>query len=228
MARYDIGPAWFKTPGGKSALMYIRAETNDWNTCYSSMNDDEYGLRGLELKGVALDIGAYLGSVSIAMLLDHPELRVVAVEPIPENVNLIWRNAVINSVADRLTVHEAAVGDGKPITIHYRYGTSESDLHHAFVGNSALTSGDVAHERWIVPTLIPSDFPAADFVKIDCEGGEWPFFAAGLDTRFGHIVGEWHPVDGGSQERLCALLPGHEITFSGPEKGPGGFRAVTR
>ena len=225
---YELREERFTTPRGRAVAMWVRADTNDWNTLASCLNEDEYGLRGRELKGVALDIGAYLGSVSIAMLLDHPELRVVAVEPIPENVNLVWRNAVINGVADRLTVHEAAVGDGKPITIRYRYGTSESDLHHAFVGNSALTSGDVAHERRIVPTLIPSDLPAADFVKIDCEGGEWPFFAAGSDTRFGHIVGEWHPVDGGSQERLCTLLPGHDVTFSGPEKGPGGFLAVRR
>lgn len=226
--RYAVYREWFKTPNGRSALMHIRAGSNDFNTCYAAMNEDEYLLRGLPLTGVALDIGGHLGAVTIALLLDHPDLSVETVEPIPENVDLIWRNAQLNGVADRLIVHEAAVGDGKPVTIRYAYVDNENDLHHAYIGNS-LNTGDLdrEHRSVTVPTLRPLDLPDADFVKIDCEGGEWPFLAAGGAERWRDIIGEWHPT-GHTRDELFVLLPDHDITFTGPEQGPGGFHAISR
>jgi FkbM family methyltransferase len=227
VARYDVSRAWYRTPNDRQAIMYIRESTNDHNTCFASMNEDEYGLRGLALFGVALDLGGYLGTVAVGLLIDNPDLVVHCVEPIPENVTLIWRNAASNGVADRLTVHEAAIGDGRPVTINYAWSGDENGLHHAFVGNGNTTSGadDQPHKSIVVPTLTPSFFPAASLVKMDAEGGEWGFLSAGALVA-DLIIGEWHPVDGHTREDLVALLPRHEVAFTGPEGGPGGFRAT--
>ena len=196
MARYDILKAWCLTPNGRQALMYYREGTNDPNTLNASMDEDEYGLRGHRFSGLAIDIGGYLGSVAIGLLIDNPKLRVECVEPIPENIDLIRRNAKVNGVADRLTVHECAVGDGRPVTIRYAYQGEENELHHAFVGNGNTTSGpnDMAHTAITVPTMTVADFGPASLVKIDCEGGEFGFFASGDTSKFDLILGEWHPV----------------------------------
>jgi FkbM family methyltransferase len=210
--------------------MYYREGTNDANTINASMTEDEYGLRGLSFSGLALDIGGYLGSVAIGLLIDNPDLRVECVEPIPENFDLIWRNAKVNGVKDRLYVHEAAVGDGSPVTIRYAYEGGENELHHAFVGNGNTTSGadDMPHKTVIVRSMTPADFGPASLVKIDAEGGEWDFLAAGDTSKFDLILGEWHPTDGHVAADLVALLPEHDVTFTGPESGPAEFRAVRR
>jgi FkbM family methyltransferase len=210
--------------------MFYRAETNDRNTLNASMTEDEYGLRGLSFSGLAIDIGGYLGSVAIGLLLDNPNLRVECVEPIPENIDLIKRNAAMNGVSDRLYVHECAVGDGTPVTIRYAYQGGENELHHAYVGNGNTTSGagDMPHTAITVPSLTVADFGPASLVKIDCEGGEFAFFASGDTSKFQTILGEWHPVDGHTGTDLFDLLPEHDITFTGPESGPAEFRAVLR
>lgn len=228
MSRYDLDRAWFRTPNGRSVLMHIREGTNDWNTCQAAMTQDEYGLRGMHLTGRAIDIGAHLGAVTISLLIDNPDLVVDAVEPIPENVYLLRLNAAQNQVADRLAVHEAAAGDGGTVTIRYAYEDNENDLHHAFIGNSGLVSDTARqHREATVRSLTTTDLPPCSFMKIDCEGGEWPFLTGGVRPELCPlIVGEWHPVDGHARDDLVALLPGYDITFTGPEGGPGGFRAT--
>ena len=99
MARYDVSPKWFRTPKDHSVLVYIREGTNDWNTANSCLTEDEYATKDLPyLPGVCLDIGGYLGTVSLALLIDHPESHVIIVEPLPENVELIRQNLRVNDV----------------------------------------------------------------------------------------------------------------------------------
>ena len=237
MARYDVSPKWFRTPRDHSVLVYIREGTNDWNTANSCLTEDEYGTKDLPyLSNVCLDIGGYLGTVSLALLIDHPEARVVIVEPIPENAELIRQNLRVNAVAHRATVIEGAVGkSGEPVTIRYAYAETENDLHHAFVGNANTVPADArAHREVTYPALGLADLtkePIA-WLKIDCEGGEWGFLDDPLIAQVERIVGEFHPVllpDGetGSRARLEQLLGAtHEITYAGPEAW--GFTAVRR
>lgn len=236
--RYDLGRAWFATPKGRRALMYIREGTNDLNTCYASMTEDEYNVRSLDLHGLAIDIGGYLGSVSIALLIDNPDLRVVCVEPVPDNQDLIERNASVNGVADRLTLIRGAAGrGGEPVTVAYGYTGTELELHHAFVGNSTIAQSAETHLEAHYTAVSLSDLMGdedAAFLKIDCEGGEYSILTDPAVARIARITGEWHNVplpDGttGSQDRIRALLePTHAVTFSGPVEGPGGFDAVRR
>src|SRR4051812_43534664 len=98
MARYDIARAWFTSPGGHPVLINIRDGTNDWNTAFSCLNEDEYGLRGKTLVGHGLDLGGHIGTASVAALVDNPGLTLTVVEPIPENLALIRDNLVLNGV----------------------------------------------------------------------------------------------------------------------------------
>lgn len=229
--RYPVATATFLTPRGRAVNVLLRGETNDWNTASSTLGtNDEYGLRDLLITGDVLDIGGYLGTVGIAIAIDNPDARVVIVEPVPENADLCEQNAEANGVSDRVTVFRGAIGPRGVSTseIRFRYVGDENLEHHAFVGNSSLAypdAGTVQHEALQVETLglqaLLDRFGMKEpaFVKIDCEGGEWPFLeTATLASlrRLPLIVGEAHPVGGHVAEDMVTLLSRtHTVTIDG-------------
>lgn len=245
MARYDISPAWFRTPGGRSALVYIREGTNDWNTAQASMTEDEYHLHELTLDGHGVDIGGYLGTVTLGLLIDNPKLRMTIVEPVPNNLDLIVKNLMANGVFDRAEVVRGAIGypSGGTSTIHYGFSGNEQVEHHAYIGNMSLLSGigplqcpdHVPHVHVEVPTVTIGELvgPDTQFLKIDCEGGEWLAFEDEAIRTVPRIHGELHPVNGHRMSDIEALLPDHDISLEFPpdishEYGPAEFRAVLR
>src|SRR3972149_4108838 len=121
MGVYEGAVGEFRTPRGAPVVMHYRQGTNDWNTLNASMTEDEYGLRGEHLSGLVLDIGAYLGSVAIAMALDNPYSRVLAVEPGPDNARLARLNVARNSVQDRVVILHAAAGGSAALSGAVRF-----------------------------------------------------------------------------------------------------------
>lgn len=243
MTTYEPATGTWMTPHGHAVTLEYRLDTNDSNTISSCMGpNDEYGIPS-GLRGCALDIGAYLGSVTIALLMDNPDLYVTAVEPVPDNVRLIRRNLELNGCADRCTVIEGAVGgplDG-PVTVWYGYSGNESAEHHAFVGNSSLAYDhggflphkSVTYEPWFFSQLNQNFYPIR-WAKIDAEGAEWEFLKDPAVEQVDYWVGEWHPVRGHVRADLIPLLgKTHDLTFSvpdgvDPEHGPGQFTATKR
>ncbi len=240
--------AMWSTPRGRRVVMDFRDRTNDWNTITSIMAEhDEYGLAEYEITGVAWDIGAYLGGVTVALLADNADLRVVAVEPVKENARLLWANCWHNGLTHRVTIVEGAAGPpGMTETkLHAGFRGSEHAEHHGFVGTTEVGNRYVTeawrdsadHDIVSVPCY---DFAALvamagepSFIKIDCEGAEYAFLDNPGVANVPLIVGEWHNVPFNDRERssrqdLLDLLPGHDVTFSGPEDGPGGFMAIRR
>lgn len=229
----------FLTPRGQPATFQYRADTNDWNTLYSCLVEDEYGLGSLNLSGWAIDIGGYLGAVGIGLALDNPGLRVLIVEPVPSNVTLIGWAIAANGLSDRVTLVDGAAGAPRQrlAVVSYGYeGTPELE-HHANVGNSTLANenrGPIKHkERRVKPyslgKLLDMTGGSAALLKIDCEGCEWGVLSDPAVSRIERIVGEVHPTNGHSPLHMAALLSEtHDVTFSGPPAGPCGFEAVRR
>ncbi len=228
------------TPDGHPAVFEVRDGSSDHNTVWSCVQEDEYHLRGLALEGVALDAGAHIGGVSVALALDHPGLRVVAIEPVPPNVALLRANLARNGVADRVTVVAGAVaapGMHRAI-VAWDFAGGVSAEHHRFIGNVR----HIPYERceqlevgaWDMRRLVALAGGAIAFAKIDCEGGEWGLLASRSVAAVTRMAGEIHPSplpDGtvGRRDLLIALLgPTHVLTFAGPEAGPEGFTAVRR
>jgi FkbM family methyltransferase len=204
--------------------MAYRADTNDWNTLTASLTQDEYGLpQGMS--GYALDVGGYLGSVGIALALDNPAMYVTIIEPVPANCDLIERNIALNNVDDRVILIRGAVGrGGEHVTVEYGYVGTEAAEHHAFVGNSSLRFDTAIREKVTYTGLGLWEFTPLDFLKIDCEGGEWAFLDC--EVLVPVIVGEAHAIDGYAGLDIVAMLPNHTVTLSGDPTGTCGFRAV--
>ena len=229
-----IRTSTFVTPKGQPVAMSWRETTADWNNLTSSMVEDEYNLRYLDLTGVALDIGAYIGGVTVGLLTDHPGLKVVSVEPIPENLELLRENA---DWTDRLTIVEGAVGHGD---IRYDYEADDGRVddfagQHRYYGNTFgfdLYCAGQDHKSVQAPVYTIADLvPEGDIAlcKIDCEGGEYGFFDSPDVARIDLIVGEWHPNGGGPDDIRQLLEPTHDVTiYPHPASGPGNFRAVRR
>jgi len=237
---YARASATWLTPHGHPVTFHYRIDTNDWNTISSTMHPhDEYKIPE-GLKGVAVDLGAYLGTVAISLAIDNPDLRVIAVEPVPPNADLIEQNIAANGLQDRIELIRGAVGGPSDVEIKvwYGYQGNASVEHHAFVGNSTLAydhGGELEHEevqyrRITLSDLVEMAGGFIDWLKIDTEGGEWAFLS---DTdalpKVGTMTGEWHPVRGHVIGDVLALLGDtHTVTFSGPQTGPGGFVAVAK
>lgn len=223
---YTIETGSWRSPGGHPLTMSYRIGTNDWNTLTATLTEDEYGLpRGL--RGHAVDVGGYLGSVGIALAADNPECRVTIIEPVPANCDLIEQNIAANH--SRATLVRGAVGKNhRKVTIRFGFRGSEAVEHHAFVGNSTLSDGATHYETVTYTPITLAELGPLSFLKIDTEGAEWDFLTGPVENVEA-IVGEWHNTDGHTIGDMAALLePTHVVTFSGPQAGPGEFRAVRR
>jgi FkbM family methyltransferase len=212
--------------------MVVRVETTDWNTVNAAIGEDEYGLADLDLHGkLVFDVGAHVGSIGVWAATRGAVS--VLVEPIPENVEMIQRNITLNGVRHRCHALEAAAGeDGDEITIRYGFSHTPSARAHAFIGNMGGVDGEDGKEVK-VPGIslghLVLTYGIPDIIKLDCEGGEWSWLADPAIGTVPLIVGEWHPFPGRrTWEDVFYLLPRHEVTFTGPEDGPGGFRACWR
>ena len=208
-----------QSPRGVSVEMHARDDTSDLATIGSTWRlwdalHDEYGLADIFSDGVMLDVGAHIGSVCIAFLVDNPAARAIAIEPLPENVQMLRQNAESAGVIDRLAILQGAIGTD---TIHYGFDD------HKYIGNIGGSTANTAISASVVAL---SDLGPIDIVKVDCEGCEWSLLAdpAIADVRI--IVGEWH---GAPVSRLRkALTKTHKVSILTDDAGFGTFRAVAR
>src|SRR5206468_435266 len=102
----------------------------------------------------------------VSLALDHPDLRIVAVEAVPENADLIEANVIRNGVSERVTVvraFAAAPGTSEAICHYgYRHEPSADDGYvsaHRFVGNTWGAVGEAGDPefRSVMPAVSLDD-----------------------------------------------------------------------
>jgi len=222
-------PARFKTRSGTSDLATVGASNRLWGNLV-----DEYHIPS-GLTGWALDVGAHIGSVTVPLLLDNPELRVLALEAVPDNALLLEENLELNAVADRAAVVNAAAWTGYGrLDVEYGYTGSEVAETHAYIGSITPwldAPGDkrsASVEIWTLRDALDlTNGEGFVWVKSDCEGCEHRFFKGPLLAKIGIIEGEWHERDGSPESFAKQLSKTHVVTW---EQGIGGgpFKAVPR
>jgi FkbM family methyltransferase len=223
------------SPKGNPAILYHREDTSDLSTIGSTWNlwgtlRDEYELQWLPpLTGTAIDIGAHVGSVAFALLADHPDLRVVAVEPLADNCAVMATTSEANGWTDRLEIIHGGIGKGKTVEIAYDFAGDDYLRNHRYIGGMALGT-TTEHQTETVTALRLRDLvpeAGSPFLKVDCEGCEWALLADPAVAKVERIVGEGHPRDWLKRVHK-ALDATHDINVIDDREGPGTFSAIRR
>lgn len=216
------------TPRGVPAQMYTREDTSDLSVCGSVFAGvvgsglvDEYNLADLHMSGGRfVDVGAHIGAVTVAVLLDNPAATALCIEPLAENIKMLRLNLKANGLEDRATVVRAAAGTG---TVHYDWAGDETMRTNRFIGNLNTPLATAKSAR--VKTVALADLLPADAMKLDCEGGEWSLLTDPRIAEVYYLFGEYHgaPGIGGV---IAALKTTHQVEFVGQQGWAGNFRAV--
>lgn len=231
-------PQTFTTPNGRSLTLFVRSDTNDAALAHGILDEDEYHLGGTSFSGWALDIGAHIGIVGLALAVDNPDIRVVLVEPVPDNCDLIRRSIAANGLDERCFVEEAAAAGPGASTVEVGYDYTAADVpdqgyvqQNRYIGgmwrSNVASEGKTVEARAVNITTLAFIY-ASKFIlcKIDAEGAEYEFFKDPSVDLIAIIIGEWHD---GPFSRIKRLLgKTHRVEMLADHDGTGIFRAVHR
>ncbi|MEH1849655.1 MAG: FkbM family methyltransferase [Nostoc sp.] len=156
-----------------------------------------------------VDIGANVGHSLIYWANLYPESKLIAFEPHPDHLLMIYKNLHQNSLLNRVLVVGSAVSNRNAKSFLTDNENESAVVDDYKPGTFSIKVRDLFEE-------IGNE--TVDLLKIDIEGGEYPIFAdqrfEKLDVRM--IVMEWHNTDevpnglDWSKQRLVSL--GYQVT----------------
>ncbi|WP_345570155.1 FkbM family methyltransferase [Nonomuraea rosea] len=120
-----------------------------------------------------VDVGANIGAYACTGAARLPQDgRLIAFEPVPENVAYLRRNVADNQLGGRVTVEQMAVGAASgELTIHL--SGEQSGKHSAAAANVGTSAGAVTVPMTSIDAYLDgNDLGPPDVVKIDVEGYE--------------------------------------------------------
>lgn len=118
---------------------------------------------------VVLDVGAQFGYFSLmAARRGGPKGRVLAVEPVPDNLELLKLNVDFNSYAGRIEIEERGLSDRSESLNMFIY--QESDSHALYRSPDAKVRDEIKID--LIPGDELTEGKPVDLIKIDVEGHE--------------------------------------------------------
>jgi len=130
-----------------------------------------------------IDIGAYIGD-TVLLFIRGGAKEVCAVEPSPANLELLKINIEQNHFSDKVHLFPVAISD-QDGTMRFTIDEENPDTHYL----SALSESIIPLQgrwrnirtvevtAWTFERLLRElGWETIDFVKVDCEGGEYPLF----------------------------------------------------
>lgn len=146
---------------------------------------------------VMLDIGANIGGIALqAARCVGPRGRVIAVEPLPRNCELLARAAQANDLGHLEIIRAAAARQEGTLELLTHPSTSNTATPAAAGERLRGEGGQVLRARAVVLDEV-LDLPRLDAVKIDVEGME-PHALRGLERHLRRhrplLVSEFHPL----------------------------------
>jgi len=169
-----------------------------------------------------LDLGAHCGYFSaFAAVHTHKKSRILALEPDERNVQLARQNLERNGIGNVELVASGVYGKTQALELTVDSGSSAQ--HTVLPRHSAHTA---LTERRAIEVLSMEDLfteygiGKCDFMKIDCEGAEYPFFyeaPADLLQSIETISMEFHDVarPDYTGTQMATYLAGHGFSVVG-------------
>lgn len=180
----------------------LRRGTIDFNVIQATTVDDNYGLKKIPFNDgdVALDLGAYMGGVSLllgSLASINKNLTVYAYEPVPENFKLLERNIKLNGFLNVFAYQLAISHKKEKIKIYYADTDTESGRIHHFVGGTTPSGRRYVEVDTITLEEIFSEhkIERCKLIKTNIEGNEYNILKGCPDDvlkRIDHIVGQHH------------------------------------
>lgn len=213
----------FTAKNGKTRSFRLREGTNDFNTINACFAEDEYRTRemGSFDGAVCVDVGSHVGSFALLCSVLGEGVGVYAYEPIPENHDLLFKNAQDNDLQGCVYAHKLAVTGEDAGKVKMRYSAPHAeDSHHKFIGAPVLDEADLekvqtfdAESISLLNIFAFNGITEVKVLKVDCEGAEYDIFENTPQELFEcceFIVGEFHshPLvkDGEGRARLLAAV----------------------
>lgn len=139
-------------------------------------------------KATIVDIGAHYGYFSIFANKNLDEdSRIIAIEPNKANFEHFKKN-ISSCKINNISCYNYAVGDKNGISRLYQ----GQNPNHSIIDNYLLSNNNKKFEEVEMKTfeelVHDLDLKAIDFVKMDCEGAEYPIFISTPDTIFDRIT----------------------------------------
>ena len=121
-----------------------------------------------------VDVGAHFGLFSLVLAEIFPDLSCLAVEPSPENFDILAENIRFNALADRITIVQCAVGDR---TGRATLRLNSSMGHHLSREPVTNSQGAIEVDLLTLDALVAEHAGAENqlrpiWLKIDTEGRE--------------------------------------------------------
>ena len=174
--------------------MKLRTNSTDLMAFTSVWLDEEYSKPKFEIEtdDVVLDIGAHIGLFTLFASQFCTNGKIYCFEPIKENFELLQENIKMNNLENVIIFNVAVSDQTTPIEIF---------LNEDFSGHSMYVPS--LQPIYVESTTIEKIFNDNhinnfDFVKIDCEGAEYPIIDSIPDSYYKKIkkmIIEYHFLD---------------------------------
>lgn len=153
-----------------------------------------------------VDVGAGIGEFAVDTAVRHPSAVVHALEPSPGSYALLCRNVQLNGAGNVRPYEVAVTGD----TGATRLDVSSDDgaSHHVVADLVPAGTVEVA-ARTLRAVLDDLQISKCDFLKIDCEGGEYALLLAADRVTLGRVSRiclEYHDGPWGTHGQLVDHL----------------------
>lgn len=206
---------------GDAAFTIRDTASGDMSAIQHVWEQDDYNLRHLCKMpfGGIIDVGAHIGTFTLAASRAFPDLLIVGLEPNPVSFQLAVRNTIeISKLRQAVVIHQAAI----------RYDTDTAFIDRSLNSggghfqdgiNPAIESNcDILIEVNTVRLEHFTDVSDNLLLKLDCEGSEFNILAGmtpRCKERIKCVIGEYHCVGGRNQfERAFVdAFPNMILTF---------------
>ena len=157
--------------------------------------DDDYKLTAINFRpgDVVIDIGANIGIVALYLARKHPDIRIVAIEPVPTTFRHLQENIALNGVRNVTPLNCAITNDGRDLRMIVNPGHSGGSTGHLRnlkqPGHYNLKVKSRTLDS-VFDEFVPN---RCRLLKIDCEGAEYEILSgAGCLNRVDHLGIEIH------------------------------------
>lgn len=204
----------YKTVRTCGLAVTLRRNTDDVLYVRSILEGQDYNPPGYDIgpEDTVVDVGGNIGSFALLAAMKAARGRVVTVEPVQENFDLLQRNINQNNFSNVNPIRAAVTDAPGTIRIYLNAGGSGYHSIHAYRGTSPHIYEDAPAVT--LPGLFDQlGIERCHFLKLDCEGAEFPILRSlPLETfaRIEKIAMEWHASSMATKrdegDELVALL----------------------